>query len=289
MMQFADSLTTTLAAAAERFDSLPAVPAADLPCAVPADSLFRVAAELSAEPFDPVLTAEQTFGSASELVAGGVAGTPFAEALTDHPVFQGIVLLLAVAYMLMICAHFYDIADIFPHRRNNYAREGAGTLVNERFVQTAAVIGLLMAAVLVVRFAEGTPGAVYGTMGLLLSALAAVFGITLFQFGALYLIGRITLSSDLTRAIIYFKVLYFGMMAIAVIPSALLLIFCPPGEGRLWSWVVMVLSGTVVILFLKESLLLFLSKKISILHWFLYLCTVECFPVSLVWLLATRC
>ncbi|HBB12318.1 MAG TPA: hypothetical protein DCZ70_09715, partial [Alistipes sp.] len=26
----------------------------------------------------------------------------------------------------------------------------------------------------------------------------------------------------------------------------------------------------------------------SILHWFLYLCTVEVFPVSLLWLLAVR-
>ena len=41
-------------------------------------------------------------------------------------------------------------------------------------------------------------------------------------------------------------------------------------------------------LYLKESLNLFISKKISILHWFLYLCTVEIFPVSLLWLSLVR-
>ena len=43
-----------------------------------------------------------------------------------------------------------------------------------------------------------------------------------------------------------------------------------------------------VSVYLKESLMLFLSKKISILHWFLYLCAVEIFPVSFVWLSLTR-
>ena len=38
----------------------------------------------------------------------------------------------------------------------------------------------------------------------------------------------------------------------------------------------------------QGTLNLFLSKKISILHWILYLCTVEIFPISLIGLLAAR-
>lgn len=42
------------------------------------------------------------------------------------------------------------------------------------------------------------------------------------------------------------------------------------------------------ILYLREVLNLFISKKVSILHWILYLCIVEVFPVSLLWLLVAR-
>ena len=51
---------------------------------------------------------------------------------------------------------------------------------------------------------------------------------------------------------------------------------------------ILILGGALLLLYLKESLMLFLSKKISILHWFLYLCAVEIFPVSFVWLSLTR-
>ena len=292
------TIADTLTSAAGRADALTAVAGSDTllrPAVVQtigrlADMPVQAPDTLAAaEPFDPVLTAEQLFGSASELVAGTVAGTPFAEALTDHPLFQGIVLLLAIAYMLMICAHFHDIVGLFSRHHSEYVREGGGAIGTDGSVQTAAVIGLLMTSVLAVRFAEGAPGAGYGTMGLLMTTLLAVFGILLFQCGALHLIGRITLSSDLTQALVHFKVLFFGLITVAAMPTALLLALCPPGEGRFWLYATLALAGTVAMLFLKESFTLFLAKKVSTLHWILYLCAVECFPISLVWLLATRC
>ena len=36
-------------------------------------------------------------------------------------------------------------------------------------------------------------------------------------------------------------------------------------------------------LFFRESIKLFISKKVSILHWILYLCTVEILPFRLLW------
>lgn len=281
-------LRTDTVRLAERLSDL--APAADtLTVSEPLDLASAADTLAAAEPFDPVLTAGQAFGAASELVAGHAPGVPFSEALTDHPLFQGIVLLLAVAYMLMICARFHDIASLFSRHRGESTREGGGMLGIDGTVQTAAFIGLLMTAVLAVRFIGVPPDPLYGTMGLLMSALAAVFGIVLFQCGALHLVGRITLTSDLTRAIVHFKILFFGLITVAAMPPALLLVLCPPGGGRFWLCSTLLLAGTVVILFLKESFALFLTKKVSILHWFLYLCTVECFPISLVWLLATRC
>ena len=62
----------------------------------------------------------------------------------------------------------------------------------------------------------------------------------------------------------------------------------PQGTGGVWFCIIAVELAAAAVLYLKETLNLFLSKKVSILHWFLYLCTVEVFPVSLLWLLAVR-
>lgn len=256
-----------------------------------ADSLAATADTLAeAAAVDPTLTPDRMFGAASQLVAGEAPAIPFSEALTDHPLFQGFVLLLAVAYMLMVCAHLHDIAAMFSRKHNLYVREnGERSLNNGSAIQTAAVIGLLTAAALAVRFCEPSPFREYGTVRLLLSILGGIFGIVLFQCGVLAFVGRLTLTRDLTRAIIHFKILFFSLVTIITMPLALLSVCCPPGQGNFWFCGIVLLVGIIVLLFLKETLKLFLSKKISILHWFLYLCTVECFPISLAWLLATRC
>ncbi len=52
------------------------------------------------------------------------------------------------------------------------------------------------------------------------------------------------------------------------------------------------LSGLVAVIFLAlylfRSCLLFMSQKISILHWFLYLCAVELLPITLLWAFFVR-
>jgi hypothetical protein len=43
-----------------------------------------------------------------------------------------------------------------------------------------------------------------------------------------------------------------------------------------------------VLMFAVHTLMMFVKQKVSVLVWFLYLCAVEFFPVSLVVLLAAR-
>ena len=92
-----DTLTSPAAPVAETADTLAAAAETDTlfrPAVMQtigrlSDLTDRTADSLSAaEPFDPVLTAEQAFGPDSELVAGTVTGVPYSEALTDHPLFQ---------------------------------------------------------------------------------------------------------------------------------------------------------------------------------------------------------
>ena len=81
---------------------------------------------------------------------------------------------------------------------------------------------------------------------------------------------------------------YVALAVIVTAPVLLLFALCPRNTGDVWFLIITIELAVTAVLYLRESLHLFISKKISILHWILYLCTVEIFPVSLVWLLLAR-
>ena len=84
------------------------------------------------------------------------------------------------------------------------------------------------------------------------------------------------------------KIQLFSTFCRLLCPLILLFLLASPDTGHILSFGILILGGALLLLYLKESLMLFLSKKISILHWFLYLCAVEIFPVNFVWLSLTR-
>ena len=79
-----------------------------------------------------------------------------------------------------------------------------------------------------------------------------------------------------------------AFMTLIATPFLALWLLAPAGEGKIWFWVIIIELVVSLILYLQETLSLFISKKISILHWFLYLCGVEIFPISLLILLTVR-
>ncbi len=243
--------------------------------------LWRQIDTLPAEPFNPFLSVEEAYGPFSELVSDLQPLLPFRELLTNHPIFQGIVLLLSIAYSLLICAHLNEVVALIR-------RPGEERPMASRAIYTAVTIGLLLLSTLVVRLVEGNGFLYDDTVTLLISSLGASLAVILFQLITLYLIGQITITRELIRNLMHTKVLLFALGTILSTPVALLTLFTPPEEGVGWLLLLAGMGILVFLLFIKESFQLFLAKKISILHWFLYLCTVEFFPISLVILLAIR-
>lgn len=242
--------------------------------------------EVVEEPFNPFLSVEEAYGPSSELVISQREVLPYDELLTDHPLFQGGVLLLAVAYALLVCAHLHDFFSLASLFGRGHGDQGRAT--PPRAVYTIATIGMLLLAALAVRLFEQGGITSVATPTLLLATLGAVVVVLLFQQLLHLLIGHITLSRGLMRALMQSKLLIFGVTTLIATPLLLLTLFTPPGEGMLWLYMLGVVTLGALFLFLKESFVLFLSQKISILHWFLYLCAVECFPISLIVLLVIR-
>ena len=95
-------------------------------------------------------------------------------------------------------------------------------------------------------------------------------------------------ARPITDQLVALKFNYLALSVVFLCPLILLFLLASPDTGHILSFGILILGGALLLLYLKESLMLFLSKKISILHWFLYLCAVEIFPVSFVWLSLTR-
>lgn len=241
------------------------------------------------------------FGAASELSPTHPAKPPEDHPLTGNIVFQGTVLLLAGIYIMLLYHHLDDVVRLFSRvtRTHNAGGErlsddpvGSGF---SRFLTIAASIGVLFLGVAIVKasdllllpdqtstlprwFAPAIGG--FAIVGCL--ALAA------YQSIVVRLAGAVTLSQPLLAQLMYLKRIHFVLLVLITTPTLLLFALCPPDTGKVWFYVIATQLGITALLYLKESLMLFISKKISILHWILYLCTVEIFPISLLWLVAVR-
>lgn len=267
-------------------DSLPSAAADSL--VVAADTLFR---EVEA----PVI-----FGNRSLVVGEQLPVTLRTPSLVGQPLFQGFVLMVAFSFALVINKFLPDVkallGGIFTHHTSG-ERLSPGSNNNNlmRLLDASAWVGALMTGAAVVRFfGEWVPQEVGALLdgGAALAVTLAVpivlVGVHLFQYVTLRATGEVLLCRDFISQLWQLKRICFSLFVIFCTPPLLLYMFVPSGSGR-WLLVVMAfMLSTALFVYVKETISLFLSKKISILHWFLYLCTVELFPVSLLWLLALK-
>ncbi len=220
--------------------------------------------------------------------------------LTGNSAFQTLVLLLAAAYAILFYRHISDIGLLFSrisHDRASGERlaEEPGSTSLSRFLKVSNIIGLLFVGVAAVKYAEElvAPGVLpdlpfEAVAGIPLLFVAIVVLIALFQSFVLRAVGAVTLSRRFINRMLLLKRSYFALSAIVATPLLLLFALCPLHTGRGWLIAVLVELAVTSLLYFRESLHLFLSKKIPFLHWFLYLCTVEIFPVSFLILTVVR-
>ncbi|MDE6374849.1 MAG: DUF4271 domain-containing protein [Alistipes sp.] len=262
----------------------------------PADSLTVVP-----EPLYRPASAREVFGPLSLTVAPSPKiRTEPARPLTGNPYFETLVLALAAAYALLLYRHINDVRLLFyrvTHDRTSGERlmeeSGGNNLV--RFLKIASIIGLLFVGIAAVKYTETLllvemlpelPAEITGSLSLLFAG--GWMAIVLFQWLLLTAAGAVTLSRHFMIQLRLLKRTYFALAVIVAAPPVLLFALCPPGTGRTWFYIAVAELAITAILCVRETLHLFISKKVPILHWFLYLCTVEIFPFSLLWLLAIR-
>lgn len=245
-------------------------------------------------------TAAALFGEASVTVQPLRMQAAAPVSLTENAVFQSFVLLLAATYAMLLYRNLGDVRTLL----NRISRDTAtGQRLSEepggsgfsRFLNIATTIGMLFMGVMAVKYGDSLMPSRLGetlshgaVLALSLLATAACCGVVLYQITVVRLAGAVTLSQPFISQLVLLKRTYFSLGVIVTSPALLLFALCPRGTGGVWFCIIIIELAVTAGLYLRETLNLFIAKKISILHWFLYLCTVDVFPISLLWLLTVR-
>ena len=283
-------------------DSIPA-PAVDSVGQTAADTLFfrdfRATETESCSVWRDT-TSAALFGEASVTVRPLRMQSAEPISLTENAVFQSFVLLLAATYAMLLYRNLGDVRTLLDRISRDTATgqrlsEDPGGSGFSRFLNIATTIGMLFMGVMVVKYGDSLMPSRLGetlshgaVLALSLLATAACCGVVAYQMAVVRLAGAVTISQPFISQLVLLKRTYFALGVIVTSPVLLLFALCPRGTGGVWFCIIIIELAITAGLYLRETLNLFITKKISILHWFLYLCTVEIFPISLLWLLSVR-
>lgn len=128
----------------------------------------------------------------------------------------------------------------------------------------------------------------YARVALPFAAMAAFVAVVAVQYVMLAVAGGITRSWSMMAVLLRIRLIYFVLATVLVLPPVLMWQMNGGTGGEVWLRVACLAAAVAVVMYVRESVTLFNSKKISILHWILYLCIVEIMPFTLLWQIVVR-
>lgn len=128
----------------------------------------------------------------------------------------------------------------------------------------------------------------YARVALPFAAMAAFVAVVAVQYAMLAVAGGITRSWSMMAVLLRIRLIYFVLATVIVLPPVLMWQMNGGTGGEVWLRVACLAAAVAVVMYVRESVTLFNSKKISILHWILYLCIVEIMPFTLLWQIVVR-
>ncbi|MDR1671050.1 MAG: DUF4271 domain-containing protein [Alistipes sp.] len=133
---------------------------------------------------------------------------------------------------------------------------------------------------------EGLPAwtAIVAVMAVALMAAVVVMA----QIGLLKAAGGVTLSQKFVGNIVLTKKNWLAAASMFTVPPVAVWTGVNPERDRVTAYVFAIVIVTLAALFIVHTLRGFMKQKVSVLVWFLYLCTVEIFPICAVVLAATK-
>ena len=235
-------------------------------------------------------SAEQMFGDSSELVVYDPV-TPLEPTLISGWLFQSLIIVGLVAYLYMLLRSWHFMGSIWQgvlfRSSERRMRDEGGELPLKHFKQSASVMGIVLMALVVVRLVDmslQSDAEIYGSGMISLApiyALVAIFIFVAWHYLFHKLVGVVTRSeiADDTWGV---TAMNFVRLVIILYPLVAVWLLAPNDMLHTWSVVLGIAMSIMVIIYLKDTFMLFVGKKISILNWILYLCAAILLPISFV-------
>ena len=233
---------------------------------------------------------EEIFGTATERGNGG-DNSAYTISLTATPLFQSIVLATLVLYLTILLRSWGFIRSIWSDifRTNNEARmvfEG-GELPLQRFKLTASILGITLVALAIIRIAEYNISSSSDILMLSwheLAPLGALLIMTMYVVWhvAYHKIVGWVIGNDSLNMLAYIGHTNFARTVVLLYPFTTVWLLTEQGDSAAAAITLIVCTSVLLLLYLKDTFVFFLGKKISILYWILYLCTAILLPWSFI-------
>lgn len=234
------------------------------------------------------ISPEEMFGAGSELVTAD-AVAPYDMSLMASPLFQTIVVATLVAYLYVLLRSWHFIGSIwggvFSGNSERLMAYMGGELPLQRFKLFAALIGGVVLALSFVRLTDGVmdDGSSIFTDVLAVYApiVAMLFVVVILAwFYSLHKIVEWVTHSDVSSQLSAIGYLDFVRSVVLLYPLVVVWLLSDTAGVNRSSTAVVVGVTLLAVLYVKDTFLLFIGKKISILYWILYLCTAILLPLS---------
>lgn len=232
--------------------------------------------------------AEELYGAASVVVpAEGIYH--YTQRMTTEPLYHGVAALTIIGYLFMLLRSWNFIGSIWvgAFTRPSERRMGAegGVLPLQRFKQVAALLGVVVMSLVTVRLSEGvipTHSALYTAGFAPYATLFSLLFIGVFVawcYAIHKVVGWVTYS-DVAMTLASIGYMNFVRFVTLLYPLVMVWLLAT-GDRAFYMGIVVIISvSLLLLLYLKDTFLFFVAKKISILYFILYLCTAILLPVS---------
>lgn len=245
---------------------------------------------------EQISSSEQAFGPNYTEVVAEVVDVTTNYTLTDGWVYHILVFALFIYYAFILLRVSGYVREIFQIIRNKHVSlrvsEESVNLIYSA-LKGVTTLGILLFGLTTVKITDVFELVNVEKLGVGVEWLPilVILGYTLtivIHRGFTSMIGGVTMDTQFTTNITALKKMIFGFMSIITTP--LVLIFLVNTGPAMIPLACLILTITVafVLLFILKTIILFIEKKVSILLWFLYLCTVEIIPIAVLLIILMR-
>ncbi|MBO7306909.1 MAG: DUF4271 domain-containing protein [Alistipes sp.] len=234
------------------------------------------------------VTFDEMFGSGSTIVEPDDVSL-LAPSFVDSFVYQLFIAVSLVLYLHMLLRSWGFMGAIWGnmlsvHGERRMANEG-GELPLSYFKVVAIIVGIIMCALVGVRYADVLTSAdshLYSSPIYIIAPVVSLLFVLLFAAWLYVLhvvVGWVSQSSnvEVLRSI---SLINFVRCVVLLFPLVAAWLVAPVEQLHGWSIALICGAAIMLLIYLKDTFVFFIAKKIPILYWILYLCTAFLLPLS---------